>query len=430
MVRYITPNDDQVVGTTDVERINNAIRLAKEQKVNCVLIPRLTLDKRDVWEIDETIILPSDITVYLDDCILRTPKTAVCNIFRNENFYDQSTYTMEGEQHDINIIGLGSATLDGGEYNGVSETTGGKNGLPSIINNSMIMMSNVRDVKIKNLKIKRHRWWAICFLYARKVHVCGIDYEADLTYVDENGIRRFDRTALKEYEAYVKNADGIDLRNGCHDFLIENITGLTEDDSVALTTLQGWCKDYFVEGKDNDIHDVIIKDVATDCFACGNVRLTCADGNKIYNISMDGIYDRAPLGCGYVSGGTVKINDSYYCRIRHAKAGELYNISINNVVCSGQCAVRLEQTGKNITINNVFVQKPQGYAVAHFPGYGYLKDNNGPFEYENIFINNVMYAQPPEVDFAIKFENCVAKNVKVGAVAKDVTQFIQQVENE
>ena len=40
-------------------------------------------------------------------------------------------------------------------------------------------------------------------------------------------------------EEYLLNQDGIDLRQGCHCITIENITGYTGDDLIALTTIGG-----------------------------------------------------------------------------------------------------------------------------------------------------------------------------------------------
>ena len=37
----------------------------------------------------------------------------------------------------------------------------------------------------------------------------------------------------------ILNQDGLDLRQGCHDIAIENITGYTGDDLVALTDIVG-----------------------------------------------------------------------------------------------------------------------------------------------------------------------------------------------
>lgn len=426
-MRYITPNDQIVKGHTDAQRIQDAIRVAKETGVNSVLIPRKNLNGQEKWTIDQTILLPSDITIFLDNCTLWTPKEVCCNIFRNENYGTPLGKTMAGEQHDINIIGLGTALLDGGDYNEISESNSGENGLPRIYNNCMILICNARHVKIKNLKIRHQRWWAICFAYCNKVHVSDIHFHADFAYRDEKGNRCTDRTAKFEYECYVKNADGIDLRNGCHDFVIENISGRTEDDSVALTTLQGkWFLEDYVEGKDNDIYNVFINKIHTDCLNTANIRLTCADGNKVYNIDIKSVIDTSPEGAIYTSGGNIKINDSYYKRQRISQPGEMYNINIDGVYAKGQYAVVLQQQASNVSIKNVYQNNPNGYAVAHSQGYGYLWGNVGPFVYENVSIENVFYSQVPIVDYGIKFANCELKGYNVGFVGNSVKTFIGQ----
>lgn len=416
----------EVTGASDSERIQKAVNLARQKGINAITIPRLNSDGRNYYEITKAIRLPSDMTVYLDNCRLVTPKEATCNFFCNETYNTSEETDPEKEQHDINIIGIGNALLDGGEYNGLSESNSGKDGRPSIRENSMLMFTNCRNITIKNIKTRRHRWWAFCFAYCNHVHISDIDFQADFTYVDENGIRRFDRTAREEYECYVKNADGIDLRNGCNYFTIENITGKTEDDSIALTTLQGSWHNKFVKGKDDDIHDVVIKNIQTDCLACGNIRLTCADGNKVYNVVIDGVYDMAEKGCGYASGGTIKINDSYYRYKRISKLGEMYNISINNVFSKSKvAAVMFQQTANNVSINNVFMENPSAPAVLHHKGYGYLRGNNGPFDYNDVSISNIFYSEPLKTEYAIDFRNCNAKNVRVGSVPDYIKSIIE-----
>lgn len=417
-MEFITPNDKEIKGYTDSERIQNAINLAIERNINVVIIPEFNMCGDDVWIIDQAILLPSNITIYLDNAHLLTPKDAYCNFFRNSNFYEDIGKTKDGEQTNIKIIGIGEALLDGGEYNELSESNGLKDGRPSIKNNCMILMNNVKNVEIKNLKTRHHRWWAFCFSYSNNVHISDISFWSDYAYRNEKGERCTDRTAVKEYECYVKNGDGIDLRNGCHDFLIENISGRTEDDSVALTTLQGSWHDFFVEGQDDDIHDVTIRHLHTDCLDCGNIRLTCADGNQIYNVTMDDIVDTSPIDAPYHSMGTIKINDSYYHYTRISKLGEMRNIKISNVHSRSFSAVRLEQTAQNIILENVIQHYPEGHILAHFKGYGYLWENNGPFDYENIDIINCRYECEKKTE-ALKFEKCNLKNINIKDCEKD-----------
>ena len=146
----------EVTGASDSERIQKAVNLARQKGINAITIPRLNSDGRNYYEITKAIRLPSDMTVYLDNCRLVTPKEATCNFFCNETYNTSEETDPEKEQHDINIIGIGNALLDGGEYNGLSESNSGKDGRPSIRENSMLMFTNCRNIH-PNLRKFRQR---------------------------------------------------------------------------------------------------------------------------------------------------------------------------------------------------------------------------------------------------------------------------------
>ena len=71
----------EVTGGSDSERIQNAVNLAKQKGVNAISIPRLNSNGRNYYEITKVIRLPSDMTVYLDNCRLVTPKEVACDFF-------------------------------------------------------------------------------------------------------------------------------------------------------------------------------------------------------------------------------------------------------------------------------------------------------------------------------------------------------------
>ena len=111
----ITPNDKGVLSDYDSKSIQNAVNKAKETGINKVIIPRLNARTNTfVWNIEETVLLPDDITIILDNCILRLADGVFCNIFRNKNTYTKLGKEAEGEQKNIQIIGMGNAFLDGG----------------------------------------------------------------------------------------------------------------------------------------------------------------------------------------------------------------------------------------------------------------------------------------------------------------------------
>ncbi len=113
---------EKISGATDAAQIQNAIVEAKKSGTNRVRIPRHN-DRTgaDIWNIDRTIFLPSDIEIVLDNAHLRLADGAFCNLFANEAITKEAARTPAGEQKNITLRGIGNAILDGGTYNGLSE---------------------------------------------------------------------------------------------------------------------------------------------------------------------------------------------------------------------------------------------------------------------------------------------------------------------
>ncbi|MCQ2399632.1 MAG: hypothetical protein MJ072_03910, partial [Clostridia bacterium] len=152
---------------------------------------------------------------------------------------------------------------------------------------------------------------------------------------------------------YVKNADGIDLRSGCHDILIENISGFCEDDTVALTNLPAKDQPYFVEGKCRDIHHVTVRNVRGASY-CSFVRMLNQTDAKLYDVTVDTVVDETK-DCGYTDNDicAVRVGDSHaYSGIPSSKE-TVYNITIKNVWGRGECAVSLEGETGEITLENI-----------------------------------------------------------------------------
>jgi hypothetical protein len=234
-----------------------------------------------------------------------------CNIFRNEKCYDTENRTRENADKNIKIIGLGRAILDGGEYNGLSERNHSKDGMPHIYNNNTLLFSNVEGFEICNIKFVNQRYWAMNFIFCRNGVISNIDFLSDYTRIDKDGNRVVGLDRAERLSPYVKNADGIDLRVGCHDIIIENVTGFTEDDTVALTALPNENSMRFAVKKEPmDIYNVSIKNIQTSAF-CSNVRLLNQGSSKIYNILIDGVQDASGDGKYYVGRGSagVRIGD-------------------------------------------------------------------------------------------------------------------------
>jgi hypothetical protein len=244
--------------------------------------------------------------------------------------------------------------LDGGVYNGLSEKSSDRDGRPHISKNTTLLFFNCSDLTVENLSLINQRWWAITNIFVHHAVYRNIHFEADFSRMDENGTHYPDQLPTTYKEVYVKNADGIDLRVGCHDVLIENISGFTEDDSIALTALGGFERKlgYFIEGGDADIHDVLIKNVATEAF-CANVRLLNDNGFKLYNVTVDGVRSiKSPRT--FANNSAVRIGDMVYAE-SHSTLGDTHHITVRNVVSESKVGVSFCKGLVDSVIENVTV---------------------------------------------------------------------------
>lgn len=301
--------------------------------------------------IDSAIRIPSNFTLILENCHLRLADGCYSNIFINEHHDTELGKTVEGMDSNISIIGRGTAILDGGEYNGLSERNQMQDGLPPVWKNNLILFTNVNGFLIKGISCQNQRHWALDFVYCSNGYLGNIDFCANDTAIDAEGNIYHGLKHSRYKEILVKNADGIDLRQGCHHITIENITGFTEDDSIALTALDWHLERCFqVKGLPSDISDITIRNVATSAF-CTNVRLLNQGNIKLHDITIDGVYDTS-ADSPHMERGlyAVRVGDTSMYGTRHATSDETYNITIRNVRSRGKYAVALAGAMKNLVM--------------------------------------------------------------------------------
>ena len=306
------------------------------------------------WEIDTAIRLPSNFTLILQDCHLRMADGCFSNMFINEHHGTKIGRTVDGTDRNISLIGKGFAILDGGRYNGLSESTQQKNGFPPIWKNNLVLFTNTDGFRIDGIHCRNQRWWALNFIYCAHGYIGNIDFCANDTAIDKEGNVYQGLERAKYDEVLVKNADGIDLRQGCHDIVIEHITGFTEDDTIALTGLHGAMEQEFtVDGLSSDICFVQIRDIRSSAF-CTNVRLLNQGGIKLHDVEINGVYDQSET-CPYMDKGiyALRIGDVRLYGSRHATENETYNIAVRNVRGGGEYAVALAGSIKNLTMQGI-----------------------------------------------------------------------------
>ena len=172
------------------------------------------------FEIEQTVLIPSDFTLILENCHLRMADDTFCNMFRNQKAGTEEGKTIEGADRNIVIEGRGKAILDGGNYNGLSESNSCKDGRPHISVNNLILFHNVEHFKVSGLFLCNQRWWAMNFLFCRFGHIHDIEFRADDRRRDKDGniIHGHICDESTWYDVIVRNADGLDLR---HDNRVE-----------------------------------------------------------------------------------------------------------------------------------------------------------------------------------------------------------------
>ena len=376
---FLNPNDAAFAAGSDSQTLQNAIDEAGRGSVRTVVIPRhCSRTGKDEWVIERTLLLPDDVTIVLDDCRLRLADGVYENIFRNKNMYTDEGLTQAGEQHGIRIVGFGNAILDGGKDNGVREQNWQREHLPHPRTGNLILLNNVRDYSLENFKCVNMRYWAINQIACRRGRVRKI--------VFDNGIHH-------------PNQDGINFRIGCCEMQVEDISGRTGDDVVALSAFpKGGDAALLPEGRKPDIHDIVIRNVQAHTFQ-SVVAMRNTDGAKMYNITVENIAD---VGGDMGAWGIVRIGENNYYHERPALPGETYGITVRNIRSQCKGTVYISAALKDSTISDVYAGGTSLYAVSTFQPDIIFWENgcrlSGGAAMENVLMQNIHYYGTSEYD--------------------------------
>ena len=206
---------------------------------------------------------------------------------------------------------------------------------PSMLRNIPIFLHNVRDFEVRGIRFIDARYWAVTLMYCRWGRVSELDFRMYGT---------------------LENQDGLNLRIGCEYITVENITGITGDDTVALTALplksDQSAGGLIVKGKTVDIHHVTVRNIISASHGNHLLRFLNEFGAKIYDVTVTDIKDTGEA----VSGATVIFGttDPYLMKTPHAM-GDFRNITVKNVVSYAQRALDLCEPCENLLIENVMM---------------------------------------------------------------------------
>lgn len=333
----ITPN--QYKKGSDSERIEEAIAEALKLGVNSIQIPRYdNIKQKTTWLIDRAILIPSDFTLILNDCLVRLAPGTQDNIITNSG----ARTTPLSENRNIRIIGLGNAVLSGG-LEAHFDPPGDVSGYRTI----GILLNETKYFTIEGIKMDETQAWAIALEDCAYGRISNIDFNNSAKY---------------------PNQDGIDLLC-CHDVIVENITGITGDDMIALCgsrsdeilktsgTKGTATQRMSVRGggirEKRDIYNILINNIkGTTVGNCAIIRLLNLDGVKMYNIFINNIMDTSKEGEKGNSKAIV-IGDVRYWTIRKDQPGETSRIFINTVVSHAPVVIQIRGSLSNSIFSNI-----------------------------------------------------------------------------
>ncbi len=350
----VSPN--QFKKGTDSDRIEAAIKLARKTS-GVVTIPAVNANGTKIWSIDRAILLPSDITVFLENCTIQLSDSCRDNMFRSDNVGMDVTDPVWNKN--IHIIGLGEVFLKGAN-NPRSTGDGGRTltldpdaeqakgnwrvsygtdaGKPDRKQkgdwrNILILIAKVENFTLKNVKIRNSHAWAVSFERTRN---------ADLSDIN---IHNPEEMMIGNREVKVFNKDGIDLRQGCKNFKINNISGFTGDDFIALSSLDtktataptnGNINSTMVTasrwyGPEDDTEQIFITNINCESI-CRGVAIRGSDSASIHHVYVDGLITREVKGKGGKHNAILIGGKGYGAP---SESGKINHIYVMNVMSTG-----------------------------------------------------------------------------------------------
>ena len=344
---FLTPNDPELRGETDGQSIQNAVDAAQSRGIGLVVIPRWNVRRQKaLWDIEKAVRVPSNMTIVFLHAYLRQADFCYENMFINSRAYESEGRCLAHEEHDLAFIGIGDAVLDGGEPNGLLEKTCNLYGLPDKRHNATVLFNNVRNLVLENFQIRQSRWYGTYFIHCDTCRISNLDFD--------------------NWEDCC-NRDGVDIRSGCHNFLVENITGTTGDDTVALNNLGNDGNDgRYVEGKDPDTLHMVIRNVKSDAGRWFTVRLLCQDRHLEQDFTLDTIMDVAESENQKGVNATVVAGSHEYHYKIPAELGDLAHLTIRDLYGRGRRVLAFGGCSDDVNASNIHGYGDNSAAVSVF----------------------------------------------------------------
>ena len=388
----INPNEFK---GTDSERIEYALAAVAAKGGGKVVISRREdADGREFWLLDRAILLDSNMTLVIDDCTLKLSDACRDNFIRTANCGVGISDVRQ--LHDIHIVGMGNAVLLGADRPRSTGDSAKRIGVPSYGHESPLgprsygtdagkeserPMGDWRNIGILLAYLER---FSVSHLTIRDSHAWAMSHEHCRDgYL---GHLRFESTSQKIIDGNVEhllNQDGIDLRQGCHDIIIENITGHTGDDLIALTTIgsgkiqAGEMFSTMVAGtlptEDDDISHIIIRDIIGHSAGhCQTVRFLNSNGTKIHDIILENVIDDSTPEEG--SNVAILIGDKNPAWGGVTPLGDTYGFILNNIHANSNHCIKIAGSLCDSMFSNIINHNPNTSPITYESGLEYIRE--------------------------------------------------------
>ena len=399
---------------TDSDTLEQAIRHRTADGI--VIIPPRQSDvdpERTYWLLDRAVCIPSDTTVILENCKIKLSDRCRDNFFRTANC--GLGIADPAKIRNVHLKGVGRCVLMGADH---PRATGDgskilacpcpkkpedlcrlADWIPAERRSSGnldfwdchdhsygtdandpneshygdwrgigILFANAEHFSIENLTIIESHGWGISLEACAYGRVEKIDFDAKME-------REIDGLLQN-----TENQDGIDLRNGCHDIVVTDITGGTGDDLIALTAIASpkelpggsLCTTHVMHNdwtrRERDIYNIIIRNVIGRCQSgvCCLIRLLPAEA-QIRNVVIDNVVDNSPADC--TTGIALLLGEAdgaYGCNLPDS----IQNLTVSNLVSACRRTVVVEGYLNHAVFTNIinrgenpcvfFVARPDG----------------------------------------------------------------------
>lgn len=235
---YFTPN--MFKKGSQIERIQQAIDEAQKYKAKVVIPGYDEVKKSTIWLIDKAILLPGNIVLELDNCTIKLSDQCRDNFIRSANA--GLNISNVKPLSNIRIIGKGNVLLEGaanpratGDHNktlsidprGFTRSYGTDAGKPGENQkggwrNHAVILAHVDGFEISGIKLKDYHAHGIV------LERCTNGVVSDIAFQVRQAIN------IAGVEKQVLNQDGLGVRFGCRNIIIERCRGNSGDDFINI----------------------------------------------------------------------------------------------------------------------------------------------------------------------------------------------------